>query len=554
MDQRTSDIVSTGSLADIDTSSNVKNPGLGWMISFLFAAGFLGLIAVVPLRKILIIDYKLTYPSGTATAVLINGFFTPHGYTKAREQIRCLLQTFSFSFFFSFFKWNFSGPEGQCGFDNFPSFGLKAYDSKFFFDFNLTYVGAGMICPHTVNFSLLFGGILSWGIIWPMISRHAGDWYPADSGSSNLQGLYGYKVFFAIALILGDGLYHFLNATFSTVLALCNQSRRRYISLVSTEDTGKDENSSDEQTRNGIFLKDSLPFRMAGLCYIALAMISLAVILVIFKEMKWYHVLVSYSIAPILGFCNAYGCGMTNWSPISSYGKIFLFTFSYWAGQQGGIIVGLVTCGLVMIIVSSAADLMQDFRTGYLTLTSPRSMFTSQVLGTAIGCIIAPATFWIFWKAFPVGQKDGEYPAPYAIIFREMAVLGVQGFSSLPKHCLFVSFIFFLLAISINIIRDYVPQRITHFIPIPMAMALPFFIGSYFAIDMCIGSIIVFIWGKLSSHKADAYIPAVASGLMCGDGVWTLVSAILALLKMQASMCMYFIASESFGNLTLPSY
>lgn len=27
----------------------------------------------------MIIDYKLTYPSGTATAFLINGFHTPHG-------------------------------------------------------------------------------------------------------------------------------------------------------------------------------------------------------------------------------------------------------------------------------------------------------------------------------------------------------------------------------------------------------------------------------------------------------------------------------------------
>lgn len=27
----------------------------------------------------MIIDYKLTYPSGTATAILINGFHTPKG-------------------------------------------------------------------------------------------------------------------------------------------------------------------------------------------------------------------------------------------------------------------------------------------------------------------------------------------------------------------------------------------------------------------------------------------------------------------------------------------
>eukprot|EP00250_Pteridium_aquilinum_P020071 c24689_g1_i2 orf=120-1628(+) len=322
MDQKTSDIVSTGSLNEMDTSTDVKNPGLGWMIAFMFAAGFLGLVAVTPLRKILIIDYKLKYPSGTATAVLINSFFTPYGFKKAQEQIRCLVKYFSLSFLFSLFKWNFSGSQGQCGFDNFPTFGLLAYDNKFYFDFNLTYVGAGMICPHIVNFSLLLGGVFSWGILWPLISTRAGDWYPSDASGSNLQGLYGYKVFIAIALILGDGLYNIINATCMTLLSLYNQSPNRYSVLPPIDsDKGRDESSYDEQVRIDFFLKDRLSFKMAGLSYVTLAVISAGVILSIFQEMKWYYVLVSYCIAPILGFCNAYGCGMTNWSPISSYGK-----------------------------------------------------------------------------------------------------------------------------------------------------------------------------------------------------------------------------------------
>jgi uncharacterized oligopeptide transporter (OPT) family protein len=34
--------------------------------------------------QIMVIDYKLPYPSGTATAVLINGFHTTHGDAKAK--------------------------------------------------------------------------------------------------------------------------------------------------------------------------------------------------------------------------------------------------------------------------------------------------------------------------------------------------------------------------------------------------------------------------------------------------------------------------------------
>jgi hypothetical protein len=108
-----------------------KNPSLSWMIGFLFVVSFLGLFSVVPLRKVhfptyitiqlchmiignlklssafyvllnllilpktnilcylgcfqvMIVDFKLTYPSGTATAHLINSFHTPAGAKLAK--------------------------------------------------------------------------------------------------------------------------------------------------------------------------------------------------------------------------------------------------------------------------------------------------------------------------------------------------------------------------------------------------------------------------------------------------------------------------------------
>lgn len=30
------------------------------------------------------------------------------------------------------------------------------------------YIGAGMICPQIVSWSMLFGSIISWGILWPV--------------------------------------------------------------------------------------------------------------------------------------------------------------------------------------------------------------------------------------------------------------------------------------------------------------------------------------------------------------------------------------------------
>lgn len=43
--------------AGLDTEGNTpgsyKEPGMGWMIGFLFAVNFVGILALVPLRKVL---------------------------------------------------------------------------------------------------------------------------------------------------------------------------------------------------------------------------------------------------------------------------------------------------------------------------------------------------------------------------------------------------------------------------------------------------------------------------------------------------------------------
>ncbi|MED6181119.1 putative metal-nicotianamine transporter ysl8 [Stylosanthes scabra] len=492
-------------------TSDYKNPSLGWIIAFLFVVSFLGLFSVVPLRKIMVIDFKLTYPSGTATAHLINSFHTPQGAKLAKKQVKMLGKFFSFSFLWGFFQWFYTATDA-CGFQAFPSLGLKAFDNRFYFDFSAIYVGVGMICPYIINISVLLGGILSWGVMWPLIKNKEGDWYPKGLGEGSLHGIQGYRVFIAIAMILGDGLYNFVKVLSHTFLGLYTQIRDKQkendLPVVGQESPSTPQLSYDDERRTQLFLKDQIP--------------------------TWFA---------IGAFCNAYGCGLTDWSLASTYGKLAIFTIGAWAGSShGGVLAGLAACGVMMNIVSTASDLMQDFKTGYLTLASPRSMFVSQIIGTTMGCIISPTVFWIFYKAFPdLGTEKSQYPAPYAIVYRNMAILGVQGFKTLPKNCLLLCYIFFGSAILINLIKDCLGKR-GRFIPLPMAMAIPFYLGSYFAIDMCVGSLILFVWEKVNKAKADAFAPAVASGLICGDGIWTLPASILALAGVQPPICMKFLS------------
>ena len=262
-----------------------------------------------------------------------------------------------------------------------------------------------------------------------------------------------------------------------------------------------------------------------------------------FPEVKWYSVVLAYVLAPILGYCNAYGTGLTDMNMAYNYGKAALFIFAAIAGENNGVVAGLIGCGLIKSVVYMAADLMHDFKTGYLTMTSPRSMLLSQVVGTLMGCIVAPASFFLFYKAFDIGNPNGIYKAPYALVYRNMAILGVEGFSALPKNCLQLCYGFFAFAVAANIARDTVPKKYGKWIPLPMVMAVPFLVGANFAIDMCVGSVVVLAWNWVNREEAKIMVPAVASALMCGDGLWTLPSAILALAKVNPPICMKFVST-----------
>ncbi|CAA2965866.1 metal-nicotianamine transporter YSL3-like isoform X1 [Olea europaea subsp. europaea] len=489
----------------------------------------------------MIIDYKLSYPSGTATAVLINGFHTAKGNKMAKKQVHGFLKFLSFSFLWSFFQWFYSGGK-QCGFINFPTFGLKAWRQTFYFDFSMTYIGAGMICSHLVNLSLLLGAVLSWGIMWPLIHKKNGEWFPSSIPESSMKSLNGYKVFISIALILGDGLYNFVKTLILTTRSMYAAFKNKNSPKAVLDSKNR---ALDDRQRNEVFIRESIPMWVACVGYMLFSVISIIVIPIMFPQLKWYFVLVAYILAPSLSFCNAYGAGLTDMNMAYNYGKVALFVLAALSGRHNGVVAGLIGCGLIKSIVSISSDLMHDFKTGHLTLTSPRSMLLSQGIGTAIGCIVAPLTFFLFYKAFDVGNPDGSYKAPYAIIYRNMAILGVEGFSALPEHCLQLSYGFFGFAILTNLSRDTLPEKLGKWVPLPMAMAVPFLVGANFAIDMCMGSLIVYILHKLNSQKAGLMIPAVASGLICGDGLWILPSSILALAKINPPICMSFMPATS---------
>ncbi|KAJ4885639.1 putative metal-nicotianamine transporter YSL8 [Raphanus sativus] len=162
-------------------------------------------------------------------------------------------------------------------------------------------------------------------------------------------------------MILGDGAYNFCKVLSRTPSGLLKQIRGK----ASEEPPASPltpKISYDDQRRTRFFLKDKIPSWFAGKGYVVIAAVSTAIL-------------------PLISL------------DASTYGKHSIFTIGAWAGSDhGGLLAGLAACGVMMNIVSTASDLTQDFKTGYLTLLSPRAMFVSQMIGKAMGCLVSPCT------------------------------------------------------------------------------------------------------------------------------------------------------------------
>uniref|UniRef100_A0A383W0U8 Uncharacterized protein n=1 Tax=Tetradesmus obliquus TaxID=3088 RepID=A0A383W0U8_TETOB len=603
----------------------IFDPELHRIIPYLLLTAVLGVFMLTQLRKLMIIDWRLPFPSGTASGIMMSSFHTAKGEADALRKVRVLSWTGAGSFFFSVLKWLVNGSNYECGFGSWPSFGFKAQQYTWFFDWQHNYIGAGMICPHIVNWSMLLGAILSWGIMWPLMEKREGDWFPAGLGKQDFRGLFGYKVFLTIAILMGEGMYMVLRVLISSsrdaakrlkearqqarqsqggsrsglprfTRSLSKSVGKLFLGRTTTQGEGTvpldfdededvgianttatmeaattkkspliapdsgaghhhivdneqdtahllefKETPNERRLRTEVFLREVIPWWLAPVGYGGLGVLSTIFIPLIYPPVKWYFVAVAYIISPIFALPNSYGTGLTDWDNCSMYGKLMLFIFAAWAGAAGnGIIVGLAICGVMFATTSSAATLMGDFRTGYITLTAPRAMFVAQLVGQLLGAVLAPVAFMLFWGTGQVNVPQGPYPAPFSTIYRGMGLIGTEGFSALPKHCGTLMLAFFVGGMLLCLARDLLPKKVGRFVPSPMAMGLPFYIGAASALDFWAGSLINHAWEYFDPEGATELGPIVGAGLLVGDGIWAIPSSLIAIFGKAPPICMGF--------------
>ena len=227
--------------------------------------------------------------------------------------------------------------------------------------------------------------------------------------------------------------------------------------------------------------------------------------------------LVAVLLSFLTGLICTRSCGEADVNPIGAMGKVSQLLYSVLPGAKGNANINLITAGVTATSGGSAADLVSDMKFGYLLGMNPRKQFWSQIIGVIVGTIIAVPV----WNMLvPNVERLNKFNPPTALMWKAVAEFLTSATASLPLSAKIAMGAGALVGASLPVLEKLFPAR-RMFIPsamgVGLAMVLPQNIPNSLA--FAIGSSIMWVWQKKAPKNNDKYGVPLASGFVAGESL-----------------------------------
>jgi putative OPT family oligopeptide transporter len=459
------------------------------LLLWVFLVNMLGVIFAIPLRKQFIVIENLTFPSGTACASTIQAMHAKD--SKSIGKAKWLGITGLFSGIFTWFR------------DGIPSFipGVTMFPGKIGsnslsgmligINWSPMLVGIGFLVGHRIGISLLLGSIIGWVVLGPILANvHVIE-------GTGFGAIRAWTMWTAIALMVASGITSlFLRA--GTILNAFKSMKKVKLSKSS-----------------------ELEFSLNAWLIIFLSATILTTILMqlVFNIPIWMT-LVAIIISYLLSTVSIRIYGETDLNPVGAMGYGTQIIYS--GISPGNMATNIMAAGVTASGANESADMMQDFKTGYLLGATPKKQTYAQFAGVAVGTIAAIPIFFTIINAYGLGSEN--LPAPSAVTWSGMAKFLSQGFSALPS----LAYIGIIAGIVIGILLSILEKtKIKRFTPSPFGIGIAMFFPGYYTIPIFLGSIVKLILEKIFPNWMDSYETSVASGFIVGESIIGVIVAIL---------------------------
>ncbi len=455
------------------------------------AASILGILFMIPLRKVLIVKehYKLPYPEGTACAkVLMAG---ENNKSDANLVFAGL---------------------GIAAIYKFMADGLKLFSSEVHYDIKRlkgaaigidilpALLSVGYICGPKIAGYMFAGGLISWIGLMPLINMFGDNiiMFPGDkainlmsSGElwSNYIRYIGAGAVAAAGIISLVKTLPIIFSSFSKTLRRKGENEENVTRL--------NKNIDNKLIWTGIvvivlflWLSPIFPINFPG-----------AILIVIFG---FFFATVSSRMVGLVGSSNNPVSGMAIATLIITGVILSSSGIKTNNALTGTIVVGSVIC----IVAAISGDTSQDLKTGYILGATPMKQQIGEIIGVVASSLAISGVLYLLNNAWGFGSS--ELPAPQATLMK-IVVEGVME-GNLPWNLIMIGA---AVAIAVEIMG--VPA-----LPFAVGMYLPIYLSA----GIMLGGVVRFLIDKFADKVSEKGI-LVSSGMIAGEGLVGIILAIL---------------------------
>lgn len=384
-------------------------------------------------------------------------------------------------------------------------------------------VGAGMLCGLRVSLTMFFTAIaLDWVIAPWLISQdilHAGTDIFRNIESTVDPATGEFTGFRVVYWSLWMGTSIMVMASF-TSLAFQWRTIGRAFASVFPKKSGAVSADADDPVAD---VEVPMKWFIIG---IIPAAIGLILTLHFAFNTAWYLGILAIFLAGAFGLICARSCGEADTNPIGAMGKISQLIYSVMPGARGNVSTNLITGGVTAAAGGAAGDLMSDMKLGNLLGMKPRIQFFTQLLAICIGTVLVVPV----WRLLvPDVQTLETYPAPPARMWKAVAEFLNDPLISLPTTVYWAMAIGAIIGVAIPVCEKLFP-RVRAFMPSAIGMGIVLTLPAAFsnAASFAIGAVFVWVWNKVNAKNETNYSVALASGLVGGESIACALSAMAA--------------------------
>jgi uncharacterized oligopeptide transporter (OPT) family protein len=462
-----------GPIPALALSGFTANPGM--LIAWGLALGALGVLVAVILRPQLISSDGLPFPTGLATAEVIEAIAGGGGGAMRRAWALS-----SAALFAGAFGWLRDGPGwiAQAWLIPGAIMGVPMTTLSLGFSFSPLLLSTGLLIGARAAGAMLLGSSIAWAIGAPiLLSQHI----VADAEKAR-----DWLIWPGAALMLASSL---------TSLALEWPAIQRGLRDLRRFSAG------------------AKPFlALAALCIIAMVVVARLAF-----ALSPLPTLLSLLLAVILSGVCARSAGETDVAPVGAMGGVAQLALG-----GSGTVASLSAGSIVSGAATHTAQTLWAFKTGDRLKASVKAQVLGAFVGVAVGALVVVPTYAVLARVYGIGSD--KMPAPGVMSWKATADAVQGGLAALPPHAATAASIALVLGVGATLLGH---TRFGRFVISPVALGIGFLTPASMGATVLLGGLSLLWLQRRYPAWCEEYVSSIAGGAIAGESLFAVILAAL---------------------------